>query len=253
MHRFFVPSAQINNQKILIEGNDVNHIKNVLRMNPSDCIEVFDSSGNIYKAKIKEISSQKILCAILETSKDIIEPKINITIAQCLPKSKKMDFIIQKTTELGAKTIIPIISERSIPKIDDKAQKKILHWQAIAKEAAEQSGRSIIPEVGPLTYFKDLVKDVKKYALRLIPWEGEKENTLKSVLVNFKNNEIQTPDFFSSNKVIVIIGPEGGFSRHEIDTAKEQGFICLSLGKRILKAETASITFLAQFFYEFEQ
>ncbi len=242
MHRFFVPSEQISDNNITITGSDVNHIKNVLRMKVGDKIEVFDSSGSEYKAIIKEINTERVLCRIAESRQQKAERRINVTLAQCLPKAKKMDFIIQKATELGVDSIIPVISERSIPKIEDKADKKISHWQKTAKEAAEQSGRTDIPGIKPLIKFEDLIKTVKNYSIALLPWEGEKNTTLKKSL-----NSILLPPL---PQILILIGPEGGFSQEEVDLAKKAGFQSMTLGKRILRTETAGIVMLAQLSYE---
>ena len=253
MHRFFVPSENISDKTIRISGSDVNHIKNVLRMAPHEKIEVFDSLGNIYQSEIEELKDNSVICSIISEKKENIESHIDITLAQCLPKGKKMDFIIQKATELGVNYIIPVISERSIPKIEEKADKKIDHWQKIAKEASEQSGRSKVPEIKPLSYLKDIItaqKLVPSYDLKIIPWEGEKEKNLKFILeAQDGRRDFEIPP---SIKILILIGPEGGFSKQEVQEAKDNGFISVSLGKRILRVETAAIAILAQIFYELE-
>ncbi|OGC16966.1 hypothetical protein A2282_08700 [candidate division WOR-1 bacterium RIFOXYA12_FULL_36_13] len=250
MHRFFVPQDQIKNGTITIKGNDTNHIKNVLRLSEKDVIEVFDSSGNIYTSIIKKIEPDKISCVISGIKKEEIEPQTKITLAQCLPKGKKMDMIIQKATELGVFNIIPVVSERTIPKIEEKSDKKISHWQKIAKEASQQSGRSIVPQIKSLTKFEDIVKPSINYNFKLIPWEGEKNNPLKeAVVVASQNSEPLQQDH---KKILVLIGPEGGFSQEEVKMANANNFISVSLGKRILRVETAAIVILAQLFYDFE-
>ncbi|OGC10862.1 hypothetical protein A3J90_01670 [candidate division WOR-1 bacterium RIFOXYC2_FULL_37_10] len=261
MHRFFVPHYQIEKDQIFIFGSDINHIVNVLRMTNGDKLEVFDSFANTYKAKIKEIQNNKIICSILKTSKDNKEAAVKVSLAQCLPKGKKMDLIIQKTTELGVFDIIPVESERSVPKIEDKADKKIEHWQKIAKEASEQSGRTIVPEIKPLIKFETLIKSCPKYDLKLIPWEGEQNNNLKKFICcrekfNPKGSDsnrclLKSPPLLD-NGILILIGPEGGFSQNEVESAKQNSFIPISLGKRILRTETAAIALLAQIFYEFE-
>ncbi|MBI5700413.1 16S rRNA (uracil(1498)-N(3))-methyltransferase [Candidatus Saganbacteria bacterium] len=246
VHRFFVGSDQISNNIITISGSDVNHIKNVLRMKLGDQIEVFDSKENSYLAEITLFSpnNQRLNAAVI---KKLNRPDTtsgqepNITLAQCLPKAKKMDLIVQKATELGVNSIFPVTSERSVPKIEEKSDKKISHWQKIAKEASEQSGRSRIPKIEPLTSFSDLVKTGKNYDLALIPWEGEKTNRLKDIVTKKH-----------SGKILVVIGPEGGFSKEEISIAQLEGLISISLGKRILRTETAGIVLLSQLFYEFD-
>lgn len=242
VHRFFVPHDCIAEDSVIIYGSDVNHIKNVLRSKPGQGIEVFDSAGNTYHVIINEIDKQKIICTIKSKIKADTESSLEITLAQCLPKGKKMDFIIQKATELGAKAIIPVLSERTVPKIEEKADKKLSHWQKIAQEAAEQSGRVGIPEIMPPTTFQDLLKQSNKYDLSLLPWEGEKEKPLKKVLVN--NDK--------TKKILVLIGPEGGFSRNEVTLAEKAGFAIIHLGKRILRTETAGLVILSQILYALE-
>jgi 16S rRNA (uracil1498-N3)-methyltransferase len=247
--RFYVPQEQIKGKQIIITGSDVNHIKNVLRLRIDDKIEVFDSSQKVYLCKLQEFNREFIRGVIASQIQEDTELKIDITLAQCLPKVKKMDFIIQKATELGANQIIPVTSERSVPRIEDKAEKKITHWQKIAQEAAEQSGRSKIPKILSLTSFSELVKSARNYDLALIPWEGERENTIKKVLTTHK----PLPAGRQGNNLIMVIGPEGGFSQAEIKIAQENGLVPISLGKRILRCETAALTCLALLASELER
>ncbi|MBU1026898.1 MAG: 16S rRNA (uracil(1498)-N(3))-methyltransferase [Candidatus Margulisbacteria bacterium] len=232
MHRFFAPQDQIPT----ITGSDAHQIKNVLRLKIGDQIELLDGTGKIHTSKIIKIEQNKIDCEILTTKQDKAESKIKVTLAQCLPKAKKMDLIIQKCTELGVNQIIPTLSERSIAK-GEKADR----WQKIAKEAAEQSGRSIIPEISPLTKFEDVLKMKSNFDLALIPWELEKETSLKSILTTYQ-----------PIKLLVLIGPEGGFSQEEIELAQQAGFTSVSLGQRILRTETAGMAILAMIIYASE-
>jgi len=232
MPRIFVPQDQLP----FITGSDVHYLKDVLRIKPGDEIEILDGSGTIYSAKINNIQKDKIKLDIIRSSKSETEPKVEITLAQSLPKAKKMDFIIQKCTELDVSEIIPVITERSISKGEKTAR-----WQKIAIEAAEQSGRASIPKVASLIDFKSLLKKAKEFDLALIPWEMEKTNRLKTILQksSFRN-------------IIMLIGPEGGFSSQEIAEAKTAGFIPISLGKRILRAETAGMAMLSMMMYELD-
>lgn len=232
MPRFFVESVSPPN--IYISGSDVNHILNVLRLEVGDEIEVFDSQAKVYKAEIQETKKDQVVARIIKEIKENTELKVDITLAQCLPKGKKMDLIIQKATELGVNHILPVISERSIPKIEEKEDRKLEHWGMIAKEAAEQSGRSRIPEISHLLHFTELLKEAKIYKLALIPWEGEKKNRITGSLANGL-----------TGKLLIIIGPEGGFSSEEVKQAKKAGIKPVSLGKRILRSETAAIFSLA--------
>ena len=233
MPRFFVSQEQIP----VITGSDAHQIKNVLRLKVGDELELLDGSGKVYFAKISEIEKEKIVCQIIKTKEDKPSATVSVTIAQCLPKAKKMDLIIQKCTELGVDKIIPILSERSIAKSE-----KTVRWQKIAKGAAEQSGRSTIPEIAPLTRFNDLLKQKNEFDTAIVPWELEQELTLKSVL---RNKPI--------NKLIILVGPEGGFSNKEVELAKTAGFVPVTLGARILRTETAPMAILAMINYEFNQ
>lgn len=231
MHRFFIPQEQIP----IITGSDAHQIKDVLRMNSGDELELLDGSGKIYTVKISEISKDKIICKIISERSEDKAQKVSVTIAQCLPKAKKMDLIIQKCTELSVNKIIPTLSERSIAKGN-----KLDRWKKIAKEAAEQSGRSTIPEIFPLTKFEDVLKLKKDYDLALIPWELEKETSLKKIL---------TTDPF--NRLLITIGPEGGFSKEEVDQAIAAGFKPITLGKNILRTETAGMSILSMINYQY--
>jgi len=253
MARFFIPTEQIFGNQVKIIGSDVNHVKNVLRLKVGDKIEIFDSFQKVYLCEIAQFNQAFIRGIILSEAKEETEPKIDLTLAQCLLKGKKMDFIVQKATELGANSIIPVISERSIPKIEDKVEQKISHWQKICKEAAEQSGRTKIPEVRSLIHFKDLIKTAENYTLVLLPWEGEKEKSFKNVVADLCVGQNQggqrRPPL---QNILLVIGPEGGFSLSEVEAAKARGFKTVSLGKRILRAETATLAALSNIFYELE-
>jgi 16S rRNA (uracil1498-N3)-methyltransferase len=236
MHRFFISPDNIP----IITGSDMHHIKDVLRMKTGDTLELLDGTGNIYNSKISEIKKDQIVCEIVSRRTEESEPLVKVTIAQCLPKGKKMDLIMQKCTELGAHKFIPTLSERSIAKGE-----KLERWRKIVKEAAEQSARAIIPQISALTNFEDVLKLKDDYDLAIIPWELEKDTALKSIL----RSNLQPPD----SKILIVIGPEGGFSHEEILLAQKAGFTSVSLGKRILRTETAAIVLLANIMYEKEQ
>jgi len=253
MARFFIPKEQIIGNQVKIIGSDVHHIKDVLRKKAGDQVEVFDSSQKARLCKILQFNREFILGEIISEIPADNEPKINLTLAQCLLKGKKMDFIVQKATELGVNSIIPVISERSIPKIEDKVEQKVSHWQKISKAAAEQSGRTKIPEVRSLIHFADLIMTAENYALALLPWEGEKETKLKDLLTGTPACRQARRVHGFTGQLIILIGPEGGFSLSEVEVAKARGFKTVSLGKRILRAETASIAALANIFFELDQ
>lgn len=232
MPRFFVTKEQLP----VITGSDAHQIRNVLRMKPGMPLELFDGQGNVYQARIEEIKKERVTCSIISRSIAAQETKVKITLAQALPKGKKFEFIVQKATELGVDRIVPVITERSIGK-GEKPER----WQAIAKEAAEQSGRAYLPAVEPLVDFSEVIRSAKNYDLALIPWELEKTTSLKQTLKTYRPNHL-----------LVLIGPEGGFSLAEVEQAKAAGFLSVSLGKTILRTETASLFTLSAIRYEFE-
>jgi len=235
MPRIFVTKDQIPN----ISGSDVHYLRDVLRMRIGDPLELLDGTGNIYEAKILKMEKEKITCEIISLRQQESEPKVKVTLAQALPKASKMDLVVEKATELGVERIIPMLTERTVAK-----RVKLDRWRRLAKEAAEQSGRAIIPEIFDLTPFEEILKIKSRFDLALIPWELEKEKTLKQALRDFL-----TPQ---SPNILVAIGPEGGFSQKEIELAKNAGFVSISLGKRILRTETAGLMVLSALIYEFD-
>ncbi len=245
MSTFYIKNEQINGDKAIIQGEDVKHIKNVLRYKISDCLDVCDENGIRYKTKIANFLNDKIELNILEISDETTEAKINISLFQGLPKSDKMDLIIQKCTELGVKSIIPIITERVITKVDDKNEtKKSERWQKIAKEASKQSGRQIVPLVEKVTNLKNIIEKLSKYDIVIVPYECEKNNMLKNVL---RKTDIKLTN------VAIVIGPEGGFSDNDIDLLREcKNIEMVSLGPRILRTETAGLATLSMLMYELD-
>lgn len=238
MPKFFVPKENIDGDIIKIDGEDVAHIKRVLRMRVGDTLEMCASSGYDYLAKIREIGDGEIILDILEKTKCETEPPIKVTLFQGIPKAGKMDYIIQKTTELGISQITPVALSRCVVKLD--GDKKIKRWQKISEEAAKQSGRGIIPAVNNPISLKDAVEELKKFDLAFVPYECEGENRLKDVLLAKK--DVKTVGF--------MIGPEGGFDKSEIDLLLENGITLVTLGKRILRTETAGEAVLSMVMYE---
>lgn len=235
MARFFVN----NESPEVISGADAHHIKNVLRKKIGDNLELLDGSGKLHFASIVKLDKDKVTCKIVSTSPVEGEPRAKITLAQALPKSNKMNFIIEKSTELGVTSIIPMVTERTIGR-----KAKIERWQKIAKAAAEQSGRGVIPQIQEPQDFPTIIKLRSQFDIALIPWELERTTSLKQFLPSLLLPQCPT--------ILVLIGPEGGFSQKEIDQAKTAGFISVSLGKRILRTETAGLTIIAIINYEFE-
>ena len=242
---FYVKNNQVNSKTISIIGDDVKHIRNVLRHKICDELEICDESGFRYLTKIKEFSENEILLEIVEQTDKNTEMPVKIDLYQGLPKFDKMDLIVQKTTELGVSSIIPVITERVIVKLEKgNENKKIERWNKIATEAAKQSGRQLIPTVENVVNLEKIVEKLSKYDIVIVPFECEKDSTLKNILKNVKNK--------IENRAVVI-GPEGGFSEKDIATLeKSSNVVKVSLGKRILRTETAGLATIAMLLYEYE-
>ena len=246
MYKFFVSNSQIREKKVNIIGEDVNHIKNVLRLNIGEKLTICnkDTTKN-YLATIINISKEKVMCNILEEKISTTDSTVNIDLFQGLPKSDKMEYIIQKTTELGVKHIYPVALDRCVVKIDKKDEnKKISRWQKIAESAAKQSKRDFIPIVENIINLENICKSISKYDIILLAYENEESNTIKQELQKMQKRE--------NFNIGVVIGPEGGFTEKEVEKLINSGAKCVTLGKRILRTETAPIVMLSDIIYEFE-
>ena len=250
MPKFFVNNNQIENENIIIIGEDVNHIKNVLRMKTDDEITVcnIDDSSN-YLAKINELDKTKIICKIIEKIQITTESNIKVHIYQGLPKADKMELIIQKSVELGVDAITPVEMKRCVVKLDGKDKiKKIDRWQKIAEVAAKQSGRDLIPKICNVKNVKEIAEDFSGFDIVLLCYENEKNLFLKTVL-----KEIDVTNLNADLKIAVIIGPEGGLDISEVEFMEQKGARVISLGNRILRTETVSLSLLSIIMYEFER
>ena len=243
MPKFFIKNNQINEDIIEIIGTDVNHIVNVLRLKIDDIIQVCDEDMGVnFNAKILEFNKESVNCKIVEKLDLVTEPNIYINIFQGLPKAEKMELIIQKCTELGIKEITPVETERSIVKLDCKsASKKQERWQKIAEVAAKQSGRNIIPKINNLTNIKNICNILKDYDIVLVPYENEKNITLKEILKSLPKENL---------KIAIVIGPEGGFEKKEIEFLEHNNCKIVTLGKRILRTETVAMAMTSVILYE---
>jgi 16S rRNA (uracil1498-N3)-methyltransferase len=232
MRRFSVQPKDINGSSAAIYGDEANHIQNVLRLSPGHEIQLFDGTGTEYKAKIDSLSSNKIQVTILEKIEPRTESPIQIIMAQALLKDNKMDHLVRQLTELGMTQFIPYIAERSIARPDtSRLSKRMERWEKIAKESLKQCRRSIIPEIGPVLSFKELLAFGKTCDTGILFWENSKTP------INISKDQPQLPQ----NRIMLIMGPEGGFSDNEIEQTRQSDFSIASLGPRILKAETAPI------------
>lgn len=245
MPKFFTARENITDTKIIIDNEDANHIRKVLRLNVGDEITVCDGRGIDYTAIISEIGKNIIECDIKDSSKCDTEPEIEITLYQGLPKAAKMDYIIQKNTELGISRIVPAKLSRCVVKLEDKAaeDKKTQRWQKIANEAAKQSGRGVIPEVKmPLTV-DEIIECVKDCDLVFVPYECENKTRLRDVVD-------ENPD---AKRISFIIGPEGGFDISEIEKFRTAGIKTITLGRRILRTETAAEAVVSMLMYAYNE
>ena len=245
MPKFFVKDNQIKNNIIEIENEDVNHIKNVLRMKKDDILQIgVVPKGENYKAKIISLDKNCVECEITEKIEETTESNVSITIFQGVPKFEKMELIIQKNTEIGAKKIVPVMMERTVVKLNSKdMSKKIERWNKIAEIAAKQSGRDIIPVVSSIIKVNEIPEN--EFDAVFVAYENEKENTLKNELLKLKDKK-------EKYNIAIIIGPEGGISENEIAIFKEKGYKLISLGKRILRTETAGFVMTSNILYELE-
>ncbi|QIB26328.1 16S rRNA (uracil(1498)-N(3))-methyltransferase [Caloranaerobacter azorensis] len=241
MHKFFVDKKDIIEDKITIKGEDVKHIKNVLRLNIGEIINVSNCEGKEYFAEIINIEKNYVEAIIKEEFESRSEPPIQIVLYQGLPKSSKMDLIIQKATELGVVEIVPLITKRTVVRIEDekKELKKLERWRRIVKEASKQCRRGIIPVVSNIVTFNEMIDRLKDEEFILVPYENEMKMGLKDILKSLKKDRIN-----------IIIGPEGGFEKEEIERLKEINAHIVSLGPRILRTETAGFTAIAVVMYE---
>ena len=246
MPKFFVPTNQIEKDKIVIQNDDVNHIKNVLRAKVDDKIDICDyNTSKNYVCEIEEIEDKVIRCKIIEQIDSNVESEVKVSIFQGIPKADKMELVIQKSVELGAHDITPIEMKRCVVKLKEKDKtKKIQRWQKISEVAAKQSGRDIIPRINNIININKLCESLEKYDLVLVAYENEKINTLKNELIKIKNNK--------KVKIAIIIGPEGGIDKAEIEQLEKYNAKIVTLGNRILRTETVALSMLSIIMYELD-
>ncbi len=245
MYRFFVDPEQIQDGSIRILGEDVNHIGNVLRMKPGEEILISCQDEWEYTCRIVEITSEEVLAEILDAQKPGKELPSKITLFQCLPKGDKMELIIQKAVELGAAEIVPVSSRRCVVKLEGKrAVGKVSRWNAIAESAAKQSKRMIVPKVSQILTYGEALQRAAELDICLIPYErAEGMKGTRELLEGIEPGQ----------SIGILIGPEGGFDEKEVQKAMEKGFEPITLGKRILRTETAGLTTLSILMYLLEQ
>ena len=243
MYHFFVSEEQINGENAYIEGSDVNHIANVLRMKPGEELLISVKEDWDYLCKIVDIETDRVNLKVLE-SMEQRELPVNIILLQGIPKSDKLEMIIQKAVELGVSEIIPVKTKRVVVKIDEKkVDTKVNRWNAIAESAAKQSKRSIIPKVYEPMSIDNALEIVKDFGVKLIPYENaDGIDKTRKILDNMDKTK----------NIAVFIGPEGGFEESEVERIKNSGFEVITLGKRILRTETAGLALLSNIMIRLE-
>ena len=239
MRRFF--SDDIAGTTATISGDDAHHISRVLRMKAGDALSLCDGAGHEFDAVITTISQDAIVCALGERRESAAESQVHVTLFQCLPKTGKMELIVQKCTELGVFAVVPVVSARCVVVPNKDYEKKRERYHRVALEAAKQSRRAMVPEVLPLTELKKIDPDA--FDLFLVAYEDESGRTLKQAL-----RKTTAP-----GSIALLIGPEGGLEEGEVTRLTEAGAVSVSLGRRILRTETAGMAMLAQTLYEVEE
>ncbi len=244
MHRFFIQHSQIQGSRLYVEGPDVNHIKNVLRMKRGDQVMVSDGEGMQYLCALESFTDGLVWFEIVDTWKENRELSSKLYLFQGLPKSDKMELIIQKATELGVYEVVPVVTGRTVVRLDEKkAQKKTARWNAIAESAAKQSGRSRIPRVREAMTFSEALAFAGELDVLLIPYEkAEGMEATRQVIEGIRPGQ----------SVGIFIGPEGGFEEAEVEQAVALGAAPVTLGRRILRTETAGFVMLSMLLYHLE-
>lgn len=240
MHRFFIP--QLYNEEMYLEGVNARHIGRVLRMQPGDKLQIVSDDGVSALAQVTSIDGERVYVRCLEKLAESHEPRVKLVLAQGLAKGEKMDFIIQKAVEMGAYSIVPVAMEHSVVRLEGvKAAKKVERWQKIAESAAKQSKRDIIPQVQPVQTMAQMLAN-NPCRTKIIAYECEDRLSLKAAL--------READAANISELLLIIGPEGGISESELEQARSAGAVPVTLGRRILRAETAGLVAISAIFYE---
>ncbi|MDP2913752.1 MAG: 16S rRNA (uracil(1498)-N(3))-methyltransferase [Candidatus Omnitrophota bacterium] len=264
MGRFYVPKEFVNGNIIVLGGAEAHHILAVMRLKRLDRVVVFDGTGNEYFGFIKDIEGKTLTVEITEKRKAIPADDIDITLIQAIPKKDRMDYIVEKATELGARSVIPVFTERTIPDWDSaKKAARVERWRKIAKEASKQCGRADIPEITRVMEFHNAVKNAGDRDLKLIAALSDEAVPIRDALATFvirnpssavRDKGLRTTDNGRrTTNIVIAIGPEGDFTGDEVVAAKGAGFKVIGLGTRVLKSDTAAIAVLSILNYEFSK
>ncbi len=242
MHRFFIPSEWIDQDRVVIKGRQVHQLRDVLRLMSGDRIAVLGNTGLEYEVELERVDRGHVYGVVRKTT-SVAEPRTRVTVYQALLKGSKFEFIIQKCTELGVARFVPTLCERcAVQEISDVSTRKLERWRRIIIEAAEQSGRGKLPVLEPVAPFEQACQSAAGFSL--LPWEEEKTVGLRAALQDEINHR---GDLLSVN---LFIGPEGGFTRSEVDFARNRGIDLVTLGSRVLRAETAGLVAASAVLYE---
>ncbi|MDP2952479.1 MAG: RsmE family RNA methyltransferase [Chloroflexota bacterium] len=243
MHRFFIPPEWIRFDRVTLQGELVHQLSHVLRLRPGDRIVVLDNAGWDYEVELQVFSREKIEGTAKERRHATGEPRTQVVLYQSLLKGDKLEFVMQKGTELGVAAFVPMLCERCVVASMAEMDGKTARWQRILREAAEQSERGKVPDLKPVHFFHQAVEDAP--GLKLIAWEEEKEQALWAALR--RSLRARTGDDFT---VSLFIGPEGGFTAQEVELAQSHGVLPVTLGPRVLRAETAGMVAATIVLYE---
>jgi len=236
MSRFFIAQRDLHGKEGLITGQELQHLKRVLRLQTGDQVTFFDESGWEHEGVLRSVTESIATVEILRSYEVNRESSLEVTLAVGLTKAEKMDFVVEKATELGARTVIPFVSKYTVPKLDrEKIAKRSQRWQKIALSAAKQCGRTRVPAIRELCNFREMITQPSSGVLKLLFWEREAQQTLHQV--HALESEV--------GAALAVVGPEGGLSVEEANLGKEHGFKVVGLGQRVLRAETAAVTVMS--------
>ncbi|MFH0926739.1 MAG: RsmE family RNA methyltransferase [bacterium] len=236
--RFYTVPSNIDNSKVILIGEDIHHIKDVLRLKVNDKIVIFAGSNIEYTVKLVKITISSIIGEVVSQQEVATESNIEITLAQGLSKSKKFDLVLEKSVELGVRTVIPLLTERCI--VREVSEPKLIRWRKVVKEAAQQSGRTSLPMIKGLHNLHEVINFACDFDLSLILWEDEPKSNLKNILSGVGRIK----------RVLAIVGPEGGFTREEVAYAQKNDLKVIRLGSRIFRTETVGMVILSILQYE---
>ena len=243
MSRFFIPRDSVKGNIISVTGEEAHHIADVMRLKVKDKVVTFDGTGKEYIGVIKEVGKKSIVIDVTDTREAPKTLAPRVTLIQAIPKREKIEYLIEKATELGVDSIVPVFTERTIPNWDEeKRASHVIRWRKIAREASKQCGRLDIPKVPEIAQFSNIIIDEKLSGLKLIAALADDTEPIRRALKDFKGDQI-----------IVAIGPEGDFTPDEVKSAVERGFISVSLGFRVLKSDTAGLFALSVIDYEYSE